>query len=222
MSQDSTSGNSTMGLLALCGIAAPIVFVTLVTFAAFLYPGYSHITQAVSELGGVEAKNPLIQNINFFLLGVLILAFAVGLHQGIDGGRGSKLGPVLMGFFGVSSGVANAVLPCDAGCEFQSLTGTLHNVTGLAGFLAAIVGMFVISRRLGQDLHWRSYQRYTLVSAAAALISLLLWIGVAKAAGVGSVNGVLQRLFIGVWLLWIEVTAIKLFWLSRRSLPAGR
>ena len=40
--------------LALCGIAAPVVFAILVTVGGFIYEGYSHVNQAVRELSGVE------------------------------------------------------------------------------------------------------------------------------------------------------------------------
>ena len=203
--------------LALCGIAAPIVFAISVTVGGFIYQGYSHATQAVSELGGVEAQYPLLQNTTFFVIGVLFIAFAFGLHRGIVGGRGSILGPVLVGVFGVSSGLANAFLPCDPGCEFQSLTGTMHNLTGLGGFIAAIAGIFVISRRLKGDPRWHSLYRFSWITGVAALVCLLLWIGVAKAAEVESLNGVLQRVFIAAWFIWVEVMALGLFTRLRRA-----
>ena len=200
--------------LALCGIAAPIIFVGLVTVGGFVYEGYSHVTQAVSELGGVEAQYPLLQNVNFIVMGVLIMAFAFGLHRGIGHCRGSKLGPALVGVFGIIA-VAHGFLPCDPGCEFQSLTGAMHNLTGLGGFIAAITGIHLISRRLKADPDWRSLCRFSWITGIAALVSLLLWIGVAKAAEVESLNGVLQRVFIAVWFLWVEVMAIRVFWVSQ-------
>jgi hypothetical protein len=108
-------------------------------------------------------------------------------------------------------------LPCDPGCEFQTLTGTMHNLTGLGGFVAVIAGIFVISRRLKRDPNWQSYRGYSLITGVAALVSLLTWIGVSKAAEVDALNGVLQRVFIGIVLLWIEVVAIRLFRLSSQS-----
>ena len=214
---DPDDRDNTLKILALCGISVPIIFAILVTVSGFLYEGYSHMTQAISELGGVEALSPEVQNANFLIIGLLMIGFAFGLRRGNVGGASPKLGPVLIGVFGVSSGIANAVLPCDPGCEFQSLTGTLHNVTGLVGFISAIAGMFVISRGLKGDPFWRRFHRFSLVAAVATLVSLLLWIGVAKAAEVDSVNGLLQRLFIGVWFLWVEVIAIRMFQLSRQS-----
>ena len=119
--------------LAFCGVVVPVIFAMLLIVAGFLYEGYSHVSQAISELVGVEATQPIVQNASFLISGLLIVAFAFGLHLGIGGIRGSNLGPVLIGVFGVSSGMANALLPCDPGCEFQSLAETMHNVVGLGG-----------------------------------------------------------------------------------------
>ena len=182
-----------------------------------MYRGYSHVTQAVSELGGAEAQYPLLQDTTFFVIGVLFIAFAFGLYRGFGGARGSTLGPVLVGIFGVSAGLGNAFLPCDPGCEFQSLTGTMHNLTGLGGFIAAIAGIFLISTRLKGDPHWRPLYRFSWITGVAALVSLLLWIGVAKVAEVDSLNGLLQRVFIAVWFIWVEVIALRLLSLRRRS-----
>ena len=211
------SRDNTLRFLALCGIAAPVIFAILMTVAGFLFDGYSHLRQAGSELGGVEASHPIVQNASFFVLGILIVAFAFGLHRGIGSREESKLGPILIGVFGLSSGVGNAFLPCDPGCEFQSLTGTMHNLTGLGGFIAAIAGIFIITRRLKEDPRWRSLYGFSRIAGVVVLVSLLLWIGVAKAAEVAIVNGALQRLFIGAWFVWIEVMAIRLFQLSRQS-----
>ena len=207
--------NSPVALLALCGVAAPIVFGVVLAVAGIAYDGYSHVTQAVSELGGGGAQYPLIQNASFFVLGLLLVAFAFGLQRGIGDGGGSKVGPALVGAFGVSAGIGNAFFPCDPGCEFETLTGTMHNLTGLGGFIAGVAAIFLISRRLGGDASWRSFQRFSRLTGVAALVSLLLWIGVAKAAEIDAVNGLLQRLYIGVWFLWIEVMALRLFWISR-------
>jgi hypothetical membrane protein len=215
MSQRLTRQSKSLRLLALCGIAAPIIFAILMTVAGFLYEGYSHATQAGSELGGVEAQYPIVQNANFFIFGILVVAFAFGLHRGIGDGKGSRLGPILVGIFGIIT-VAQAFLPCDPGCDFKSLIGALHNLTGLSSFLILCVGILVTSRRLKRDPNWQSYRRYSLITGVAALVSLVAWIGISKAAGVDAVNGVLQRVFIGIVLLWIEVVAIQLFRLSRQ------
>ncbi len=217
MVQNHGNQNNASKALSLCGIIAPILFAILVVVGGLFYKGYSHATYAVSELGGVTARYPLIQNANFFVVGVLIMAFAVGLHRGLTDGRGSKVGPVLLGIFGALT-VVQAFLPLDPGGEWETATGSLHNVAGLGGFLAAISGIFAISRRLKGGNAWQSHRRYSIITGVAALAGLIAWIMISKGAGIESVNGVLQRIFIGLILLWIGVMGTRLFKISRLSL----
>ena len=112
---------------------------------------------------------------------------------------------------------AHAFLPCDAGCEFVSPVGSTHNVTGLAGFLSAIAGVFLISRIFAVDANWKSYRGYSVMTAVTGLASLVLWIALAKAARIQVMNGSLHRVLAGALLLWIEVISVRLFVLSRLS-----
>ena len=50
MSENRATRDNLLKGLALCGVAIPIVFAVLVTVGGFIYEGYSHVTQAVSEL----------------------------------------------------------------------------------------------------------------------------------------------------------------------------
>lgn len=49
-----------------------------------------------------------------------------------------------------------------------------------------------------------------MLTGVAALAGLVAWIMISKGAGIESVNGVLQRTFVGLILLWIGVMGIKL------------
>ena len=217
MLENQSSRPTGLMYLALSGLAVPIVFTLLVIIGGFAQDGYSHASQAISELAGVEATNPLIQNLNFVISGLLIMGFAWGLHLGINRGQGAVIGPALVGFFGLTTAFAQPLLPCDAGCEFETLTGTLHNVTGMTSFLAVVAGMVLVSRRVKDDPWWRSYRGYSLIMGAVSLAALIAWIAISKAAGVESVNGLLQRVFVGAALSWIGVMGYHMFELSRRS-----
>src|SRR5262245_46047417 len=67
--------------LALAGVVGPILFVLGFTLAGFLRPGYSPISQAVSDLG--VGPNAWLQNANFVLFGLLLITFASGFYLGM-------------------------------------------------------------------------------------------------------------------------------------------
>jgi hypothetical membrane protein len=198
------------------------LFAILVTISGSIYEGYSHSSQAISELAGTDAEHPLLQTINFFMTGLAFMAFAVGLHRGIGGGKGSVVGPALVFVFGASSGIGNGIFPCDSGCDGHTAVGFMHNLTGLVGFLAGIASIFVISRRFKGDPDWRPLYQVARIFSVATLITLVMWIGIAKIAEIESMNGILQRLYVGVWLTWTEIMAFKLFFsLSTASIVPG-
>ena len=58
-------------LYALSGIIAPLLFGGLLFVEGLLRPGYSHVTQAISELGQVGTPYAEIQDANFVLTGLM-------------------------------------------------------------------------------------------------------------------------------------------------------
>ena len=211
MLENRDNNDNLLRILALCGIVGPIIFAVLVTVSGVVFEGYSHASQTISELAGADAESPLLQTINFFIIGLSFIALAVGLHRGVGGGSGSVVGPMLIFVFGASAGIGNGIFPCDSGCDGKTVIGFMHNLTGLVGFVAGIAGIFIISRRFKGDPDWAPLYRVSRVFGVTALISLVLWIGIAKIAEIESVNGVLQRLYVGVWIVWAEIVAFKLF-----------
>jgi hypothetical membrane protein len=210
--------NNALRLLASCGIIGPIFFTTVVIILGAIRPGYSHVAQAISELGEVGAPNAIIQDINFVVYGVLILAFALGLHRGISGGKGSRIGPSLVAFSSVVAfTLGGGFFPCDPGCNFVTIRGTLHNVFGLTGFVAIIGAALILPRRLKTDSQWQSYRSYSLVTGLLTTVFLVAFIGSSAGLFLLGYRGAIQRLMVGTFLLWTEVMAIKLFKISSSS-----
>ena len=206
-------------ILAACGVAAPLTFAAGTIIAGALYPGYSHSRQLISELATVDSPVAVLQNINFVVFGVLIVAFARGLHAGIAGGSRSAWGPVLFALSGAAN-IADAFLPCDRGCELTSLAGSLHDWISMLAFLSALAGIYILSRRLGADPLWgRAYEQYSLFTAGMAFAMLGVWLAIGAPSPswlpriftrVPSVNGTLQRIVVVIVLVWIEVMALRL------------
>lgn len=190
---------------ALGGVIGPILFAFLVFIAGVVYEGYSHISQKISELGGEGAEYAILQNLNFAIVGVLILGFSWALARTVGP---PHLGPALVGYFGLVL-FAHAWIPCDLGCKGETTIGLLHNVTGLSAFLATIVGMLVLARRWRVEPTWQSHAGFTRGAVVVALAGLV-WFVITQAADIQSLGGIAQRTFAGALLLWIAVTAWKL------------
>jgi hypothetical membrane protein len=207
MGTQATETTSMIRVATLGGVLGPLLFLTLAVAGGALYEGYSHTSQKISELGGDGSDVALLQNTNFILLGVLTLGFAWALARTL--GR-PYLGPALVGVFGVSSAIANGLLPCDIGCYGLTPVSLAHNITGLVGFLAAIAGMVVLARRWRRDQEWLGHATFTMLAVAVAS-SGLVWFIATQALDRQSLAGVAQRTFVTAFLGWMAVTGWRLF-----------
>lgn len=193
-------------LAVIGGVVGPALFAAGVLAGGVLYDGYSHSTQKISELGGEGARYALLQNTNFIVLGLSIIGFSWGMARVL--GR-PLTGPLAVGIFGLFSAIANGLLPCDVGCRGNTTVGQLHNMTGLFGFIAAIVGMFVLARRWREDPSWKSHVNPTRTAGLLATMGLVAFVA-SESSGAFAGSGIYQRIFVGVLLLWVAVTATRL------------
>ena len=203
--------NRLPSILATCGIIAPISLTIVLIVLGFLWPGYNPATQFISELGGVGAPNAIIYAAGFALTGILITAFAFGLHRGINKESRSTTGSALIVVYGLGM-VAQAFFPWDK-ANLASFTSTMHLVAGWTYWTAMTLAPLFIGRRLKNDSQWKSYRVYSLATGLVTAVLILIL----ESIWIEGYMGVLQRIAVGVPLLWIEIMAIKLLRLSIRS-----
>ena len=207
-------------LYAICGVFAPILYAALLIILGMLEPGYSHRTDTMSVLGGVGGLRGAAFNVGIALMGLLLIGFAIGLHRGIGGGEGSKVGPILIALGGVGM-VGSAIFHCNQGCtnvlQQPTLPGRVHIVTSLlSGFCLGIAPFAIFVRQRG-DQHWKGLRWFTLAMGVLANVpGLTLWISFLTTR-IREWEGVIQRLGIIFPLLWVEVLAIHLLRLSLQN-----
>jgi len=196
-------------LLAVCGIAGPVIYAIVIVVLGSLEPNYSHLSQTMSVLGDADARYSIVMNTaGIPLLGVLIIAFAIGLDRGIDTGRFSKLGPAFLGVSGLCL-IIMGFFPCDTGDDI-TFSGRTHNALATIAAAAMILSLLSLSLRLWADERWRNYFTYTMCTVLVTLVFAALY-----AFDVfESWEGALQRISMAAPLIWIEVMSIKLLRLS--------
>ena len=197
-------------LLAICGIVGPILYAVVLITLGSLEPHYSHLSQSMSELGAVDARYNLIMNTaGFPLLGLLLIAFAIGLDRSIDKGRLSKIGPALVVVSGIAL-IMTGIFRCDPGCEDVTIIGKTHSAFAIIAALAMTLALLAIAPRLWGDDRWRSYVAYTMWTAVITLlVSAVYGFDVFE-----SWEGALQRIAMALPLIWVEVMSIRLLRLS--------
>ena len=144
----------------------------------------------------------------FALTGILIIAFALGLHLGINEESGSKTGPALLAVYGLGM-LAVGFFPWDQ-TNPASFTTIMHSVLGWTHWIAITLALLVIARRFKNSTKWKSYRVYSLSTGLVTAVLILIYAFI----GVEGYMGVLQRIIVGAQMLWIEVVAIKLLRLS--------
>jgi hypothetical membrane protein len=197
--------------LAWAGIAVPAVFTTLVIFQGVLQPDYDHIKLTVRAL----AAWPLgwIQETNFFIGGVLLIAFAAGLNKGIRPAKKASqgaAGAALLAMGGVGMIVAGAF-------SWRMVDGVLiepppHVVGAIATFAPTGLGLVRLSRRMAGDPGWRDLAKYTQVTGLAVLVLFVAvgFFAIDASTPLHPWAGLLQRVLCLVWFSCLIVLALRL------------
>ena len=189
------------------GLLAPILFTTLVVVQGSLQPDYDHVAMPISAL----AAWPLgwLQNVNFYVFGTLMVAFALALHGTI---RPTKYGAggiailLLSGVGIVLAGVFPWVRINDAPTETPG-----HVVGAVMTFLGAGIGLVVVSRRMRSDARWSNLARYVLGSGITVLVLFVVMgaFAIDDGAPLHPWTGLLQRAVLAVWFPCVIVTALR-------------
>ena len=200
--------------LAAAGIVGPILFTVVVVIQGLLRPGYSPVADPISALA--TGPNGWVQNLNFIVLGSLMLAHAVGLHLGMRPARAGMVGPALLALAGMGA-VLSGVVPLRAVAGGLAHEPVGHTVAVFMSFLGAGVGLILISRRMTGDPRWRSLGTYALATGSAIIV-LFLAIGALASTPDAPLNrwfGLTQRLLLVVWFPCVIVLALRLLRITR-------
>ena len=192
--------------LIVAGLVAPFPFIALVILQSVLQPGYSHVMDPISALAAL----PLgwIQNINFYILGTFMIAYAIGLHSSLRPARRAALGPALIALSGGGLILVGVFPWRQENGAFIEPAG--HVVGAVMSFVGASVGHIVVSGTMRRDPRWKGIASYVL---ASGITMLLLFFAVAYALEPGSPlrpwTGLLQRVLVAVWFACTFVVALR-------------
>lgn len=117
----------TRGLLFLCGIIAPLLFIGTDLLAGKLHEGYDFINQSISELSALEAPTrPLVVPLNI-AYNVIMVAFASGLWGSAVRSRAKRTMAALLVGNAVVAMLAN-FFPMHLGEDMSTPANTMNVV----------------------------------------------------------------------------------------------
>jgi hypothetical protein len=201
---------------ALAGIIAPIIFVGVFLLEGALRPGYVIMSQYVSELS--LGPRGWIQITNFMVTGFLLLLFAFSVRAEFKEGKAARFGWILLAISALSLFFSGPLVmdPASTPHDQWTLPGLLHQIIGALGFFTlAPVTAFVFWRRFREDLNWRSLSLWTISAAAIMFVAIILLrmvpVPPADVNRFTPYAGLIQRVVITAYMIWIFTFALKLF-----------
>jgi hypothetical membrane protein len=193
----------------ICGIAGPVIYTFMVIFLGLLQPGFNHITQLMSELGETGAPHAILMNLaGFTLTGILLILFAARFYLEFAGIRGATPASLLLALTGMLY-LGEAYFSCDAGCIPVTVAGSLHLLLGQAAVFVAVVAAFVIAYVLKSAGDWQGYWQYSIMTGILVILVIPLIVSRPDIAGL------LQRVLVGIILVWWEVLAIRMYLINK-------
>lgn len=196
--------------LTITGILGTLAYVLHVVLGGFLWKGYSHLMQPISDLTGQGAPDRL------FLLNItriyelFSLAFAISAYMVLRGfaPKIAKVGMILFFAMHVVS-VLYGIFPEDLAGSKPTFTGMMHFV--ITGLIVPLTVLSILFVGLGMK-KIEEHKRYGVYSIITSII--IFCVGgftVIILANKLSYFGLFERINIGSLQLWMAVTSWLLF-----------
>ena len=197
-------------LFLACGMLIPMAYIFMYVLGGALRPGYSHISDSVSELLSPGAPNRLLITMIDLAYGLLHVLFGIGVLQFIWGSEHNSLVGSIGGWMIIGTGVAivgTAIFPQDAVGTPATIPGKIHLALVFGALLpfsflsTLLIGIW--SRRAGIS---PGFALYTFISFGAMIL-----LGGAGASMAGTrFMGLGERISAIVIHQWLFTFALKL------------
>lgn len=198
-------------IFSLCGMLSPIIFIILTILGDALRPGYSHISDTISELFSPGSPNKLPFDIMHTSCALLNVLFGIGVLQLVLGDDHSRLVGIIGAGMIIAIGVVNvataSVFPQDAWGSPATFAGEMHKI--LAGVLAllSILSTFLMGIWFHRANIFPGFGIYSFITVAIIVLS-----GGFAVANLGTaIMGLTERITILVGLQWTFILALKMF-----------
>ena len=194
-------------ILAICGMISPIVYTVMWILCGSLQSDYSHIRNDISSLFAVGAPNKRLSQSMMIISSVLLFVFYLGLHEGINDGGGSILGPILFLISSVLGILVALFFPLDTGSEIKTIRGKMHLILVVVSGILTIAGMVALWFRLQLVAVWSAFAIYSLITAIVSLILIII----SGIFATSNYRGLLERIGVTPYQLYYFVLGLMVF-----------
>lgn len=198
---------SVFQFLAICGMLSPIIYTAMWIICGRLDSNYNHIRDDISSLFAVGAPNRRLAQSFVITESVLLFVFFIGVHEGINDGGGSVLGPIFLIISSILGILVALFFPLDKGGGFTTYKGKGHIILVVLMGIFAIAGMVALWIRLQHVPGWSGFALYSLISAIISLIGVIIS-GIFAA---GKYRGIIERVMVTPYQLYYFVLSLMVF-----------
>ena len=197
--------------LSICGVIAPVLFVFMTILGSAIRPGYSHISDTVSELFAPGAPNKLLLDTLHTIFALLLTLFGLGILQFVRASKQSTLIGIIgaslyiaMGFVSVTTAT---IFPQDAWGSPPTFPGEMHKIlSGVIGLLS-IFSMLLIGIWFNRAGILPGFRTYSIITIVVVVISVGFYV-----ANLGSpIMGLTERITILIGFQWTFILALWMF-----------
>ena len=194
-------------ILAVCGMLSPIVYTVMWIYCGSLDSEYNHIRDDISSLFAVGAPNQRLAKVFIIISSVLLFIFYLGLHDGLNDGGGSIIGPILLVFSSILGVFVAFFFPLDEGGEIKTYRGIMHILLVVASGILTIIGMVALWFRLQLVAVWSGFAAFSLISAILSGILIII----SGIFATGKYRGILERFGVTPYQLYYFVLGLMVF-----------
>jgi Protein of unknown function (DUF998) len=210
-----------MALLA-CGIVAALLYVVAHdVLAALLYQGYSPFSQTISELSSIGAPTRAAVTPVVLIHEALLIAFGFGVWQSARGERALR---VIGGLLIAYGALGPLWLPFPI-----TARGAIATTGGVNDIMHVILGAVTILLELsiigfGAAAFGRRFRLYSILTLVTVVVFWGWSFLYAPRLAAGEPTpwlGVIERIALGAWLLWLAMLAVVLIRGDRTSMSGA-
>ena len=197
----------TIILLLLTGLLAVIFYALHIIIGSLYYPGYNHLTQAISDLTGKGAPSQAIATLYSTLYGIFIIVFAFSVFLVFkNDSKLKKIASIIFFFAMIVSFVGYGLFPLNAELPSSSFSNIMHIIVTILVVILTII-MFILF-----GISFISDKKMILFGYFTFLCLFLMFMGsLLMGIGPSGFFGVYERMNIYAIQLWFFVLAITLF-----------
>ncbi|MBP2328776.1 ABC-type transport system involved in multi-copper enzyme maturation permease subunit [Kibdelosporangium banguiense] len=193
--------------LLVCGVLSSLLYAGTTILATLLWEGYNTASQTISELFAIDAPPRALVVALFLAHNILLIAFAAGVWASANR-RALRVTAGLLAGIGVIGSVATVFFSIHLRGAVPTTTDTMHAV--LTGVIVALILLAVGFAATTAGMWFRVYSWATL--ATLVVFGAMAGLQGPHLAANESTPwlGVLERINIGGYLLWLTVLAVVL------------